>query len=128
MKSAFSGKIKGIESEEEMTREEATAILNTEADFLFGNDKPYNRKAFDMAVEALQDCGKYKGAYEYICECIDKGLEDCEQETERLNEELKAGQRGFGMSRKCFEVRVKKELLKDIIQIVEEALEEGSTE
>lgn len=53
MKCAFSGKIEGIESEEEMTREEATAILKTEADYLFGNDKPYNREAFEMAISAL---------------------------------------------------------------------------
>lgn len=38
-----------------MTREEAIDVLKKEADFLYGDDSPYNRKAFDMAIEALSD-------------------------------------------------------------------------
>lgn len=37
-----------------MTREEAIKILEEEAEFLYGGDEPYNRMAFDMAIEALQ--------------------------------------------------------------------------
>jgi hypothetical protein len=128
LKRAFSGKIEGIESEEEMTRGEATAILNTEADFIFGNDKPYNRKAFDLAVEALQDCGKYKGAYDYIYKGVMSKIEECDNEEEILTTDLKAGEKGVGISKKCFALRVKKELLREIIYIVDEALEEGSAE
>ena len=36
-----------------MTREEAIQILEEEAEFLYGGDEPYNRIAFDMAIEAL---------------------------------------------------------------------------
>lgn len=111
-----------------MTREEATAILNTEANFLYGNDKPYNRKAFDMAVEVLKDCGKYKGAYEYIYKGVMSKIEECDNEEEILTTDLKAGEKGVGISKKCFALRVKKELLREIICIVDEALEEGSKE
>ena len=41
-----------------MTREEAILILEEEAEFLYGaplyGDAPYNKTAFDMAIEALQ--------------------------------------------------------------------------
>ena len=111
-----------------MTEKEATAILNTEADFLYGNDKPYNRTAFDMAVEALQDCGKYKGAYEYIYKGVMSKIEECKNEAEILLTDLEAGEKGVGLSRKCLTVRVKKELLREITDIIFEALEEGSTE
>lgn len=38
-----------------MTREEAIKILEEEAEFLYGGDEPYNKIAFDMAIEALKD-------------------------------------------------------------------------
>lgn len=37
-----------------MTREEAIEILKDEAYVLYKDDNPYNRKAFDMAIEALK--------------------------------------------------------------------------
>lgn len=36
-----------------MTREEAIKILKEEAEFLYGGDEPYNKLAFDMAIDAL---------------------------------------------------------------------------
>lgn len=36
-----------------MTREEAIKILEEEAEFLYGGDEPYNKIAFDMAIESL---------------------------------------------------------------------------
>lgn len=38
-----------------MTKEEAIKILEEEAEFLYGGDEPYNKIAFDMAIEALQE-------------------------------------------------------------------------
>lgn len=72
--------------------------------------------------------GKYKGAYDYIYKGVMSKIEEYENETEILTTELKAGEKCVGLSRKCFEVRVKKELLREIIDIVDEALEEGSAE
>ena len=47
-----------------MTREEAISILEEEAEFLYQDDRPYNREAFDMAIEALsaepQNCWNCK--------------------------------------------------------------------
>lgn len=38
-----------------MTKEEAIQILEEEAEFLYGDDEPYNKIAFDMAIKALSD-------------------------------------------------------------------------
>ena len=44
-----------------MTREEAILILQEEAEFLYGDflpgNAPYNKTAFDMAIEALKILG-----------------------------------------------------------------------
>lgn len=37
-----------------MTREEAIAVLEQEAHYIYGDDKPYDRQAFDMAIKALE--------------------------------------------------------------------------
>lgn len=74
------------------------------------------------------DIGKYKGAYDYIYKGVMSKIEECENEAEILTTDLKAGEKGVGLSMKCLAVRVKKELLREIIGIVDEALEEGSAE
>jgi len=38
-----------------MTRAEAIEILKDDAYVLYEDDSPYNRQAFDMAIEALQE-------------------------------------------------------------------------
>lgn len=38
-----------------MTNGEAAAILESEAEYLYSQDEPYNREAFNMAIEALQE-------------------------------------------------------------------------
>lgn len=46
-----------------MTNEEAIAILEEEAEFLYGEDKPHNRTAFDMAIKALSVPEREKGEW-----------------------------------------------------------------
>lgn len=91
-----------------------------------------NRNIEMVAREWLDDLNddlkKYKGAYDYIYEGVMSKIEECENETELLTADLKTGERGVGLSQNCFAVRVKKELLREIIDIVDEALEEGSAE
>ena len=44
-----------------MTKIEAIAILEAEAEYLYATDKPYNREAFKMAIDALSEkTGKWK--------------------------------------------------------------------
>lgn len=38
-----------------MTKEEAILVLEEEAEYLYQDDRPYSREAFDMAIEALKD-------------------------------------------------------------------------
>ena len=49
------------ERKNRMTNEEAIAILEKEAEFLYGEDKPHNRTAFDMAIKALSVPDREKG-------------------------------------------------------------------
>lgn len=70
------------------------------------------------------DLEKYKGAYDYIYNGVMSKIEECKNEAEILLTDLKAGEKGVGLSRKCFEVRVKKELLQEILYIVDEALKD----
>ena len=37
-----------------MTREMAAVILESEANYLYRDNKPYNRQAFDIAIKALE--------------------------------------------------------------------------
>ena len=57
-----------------MTREEAILILEEEAEFLYGDflhgDAPYNKTAFDMAIEALQE--RPHGEWEEYTDCEGK--------------------------------------------------------
>ena len=69
-----------------MTREEAIVILENEAEYLYGDDMPYNREAFKMAIKALQATGEIKEIinisnfviqedvlkYKMICEVVEK--------------------------------------------------------
>ena len=55
-----------------MTREEAIAILEDESYVLYEDDSPYNRQAFDMAVDAL----KFRGAYEIAVKAANKAFEN----------------------------------------------------
>ena len=145
MKYAFSGKIEGIESEEEMRLIDADYLLDVLLVHNWhGNNKnivPYkDRKGYRQRDAEVREAiinapnvavvvdGKYKGAYDYIYKGVMSKIEECENATEILTTDLKAREKCVGLSRKCFEVRVKKELLHEIIDIVDEALEEGSDE
>ena len=65
-----------------MTREEAIKILEEEAEFLYGGDEPYNKTAFDMAIEALQN------------EYTDQDLRDCFDDGYNTAKALKSERHG----------------------------------
>lgn len=69
-----------------MTNEEAAAILESEAEFLYAQDEPYSRQAFNMAIEALR--------HQYItqaCIKVEFSEEDKRQIIEEIVENLKHG-------------------------------------
>lgn len=37
-----------------MTRQEAIAVLESDAEYMYSQDSPYNREAYQMAINALQ--------------------------------------------------------------------------
>lgn len=59
-----------------MTREEAIAILEEEADFLYGEDKPHNRTAFDMAIKALSVPKREKGEWILVVDREDEIIKE----------------------------------------------------
>lgn len=82
----------------------------------------------EKQADLIEKLGAYTQAYRDICDGLQAKLDFLEHETKTLEADLQDGVRGYGMNRKCFEVRVKKELLRDIICFVTQAITEGSAE
>lgn len=130
-----------------MTREETIEILesykniedNRVEDMLrlgFDDSKESQKRkdALDraiLAMRAIDEAQVIIKAFKSSLESINERLEELEQESEILELDLQDGERGVGITRKCFEVRVKKKLLRDILCFMTQALEdakEGSEE
>lgn len=75
-------------------------------------------------VDDLEVATDYLKAFEYCLESFDKFLDDLENETQLLNQDLADGERGVGISRKCLEVSTKKKLIIEIICLMKSTLEE----
>ena len=87
------------------------------------------RDWLDSLNDDLEKAVNIAKAYERSLKAFNGRLEELEHETELLNADLKDGVTGYGMQRKCFEVRIKKGLLRDIICFMEQAMiEERSAE
>lgn len=82
----------------------------------------------EKQANLIEKLGAYTQAYEKSLKAFTSRLEELERETELLDADLKDGVKGVGMTRKCFEVRVKKELLRYIICFMEQAITEGREE
>lgn len=95
-------------------------------------------EAIKVAISALSVPEREKGemraideaqviikAFKSSLESINGRLKELEHESELLELDLQDGVKGYGMQRKCFEVRVKKELLRDILCFMTQALEEA---
>lgn len=73
-------------------------------------------------------------AFDELLELFGKVLEDFEYERELLDMDMRDGERGVGISRKCIELRTKIKLMSEIICFTEQTLEymkeeaEGRTE
>lgn len=64
-------------------------------------------------------------AYSDSLDAFQSVLDDLIHEGELLEADLKDGITGFGMTRHCFEVRVKKKLMSEVICFMTQALERG---
>lgn len=112
-------------------RDHSTKQVSLEEVTEYCNDRNIEMVArdwLDSLNDSLEKAVKIAKAYEESLEAFNARLEELEQETELLNADLKDGVTGVGMTRKCFEVRVKKELLRDVICFMEQAITEGSEE
>lgn len=65
-------------------------------------------------------------AYEQTLRTFESVLDDLIHEGEMLEEDLADGFSGVGMTRKCFENRTKKKLMREVICYMNESLEEAS--
>lgn len=69
-----------------MTRKEAIAVLESDSEYMYSQDSPYNREAYRMAVEALEaepvkhgkwlQEGLVDGAGNRFCRCSNCGKGD----------------------------------------------------
>lgn len=84
-------------------------------------------KKIDELKSLASEMSPYVVAFRYSLECLNNKLTDLEHESEKLNEELKSGINGYGMTRKCFEVRVKKELIDEILCFMCDSIDEAKT-
>ncbi len=82
----------------------------------------------EKQANLIDKLGVHTKAYEESLKAFNARLEELEHETELLNADLEDRVKGVGMTRKCFEVRTKKELLRDVICFMEQAITEGSEE
>lgn len=80
-------------------------------------------KKIDELKAIASEMTPYVVAFKYCLESLNNRLSDLEHESERLNEDLKSGINGYGMTRKCFEVRVKKELIDEILCFMCESID-----
>lgn len=63
-----------------MTREEAAAVLESDAEYLYSQDEPYNMEAYRLAIQALKSEPKH--AYVIVdedgnMECSNCGSSNC---------------------------------------------------
>lgn len=79
----------------------------------------------DSLNASLEEAVNISTAFAESMKAFNARLEELEHETELLEADLQDGVRGYGMNRKCFEVRVKKELLRDILCFMTQAIEEA---
>ena len=82
-------------------------------------------ETLDEAIEKLKKLVPY---YIAFCNCLESfaiRLDELENESESLEQDLREGVRGYGMNRKCFEVRTKKKLLSEVVCFMSESLEEA---
>ena len=108
--------------EKEVSLEEVTEYCNDRKIEMVGRDW------LDSLNESLEKAVSIAKAYEKGLKAFNARLEELEHETELLEADMAEGVRGYAVTRKCFEVRVKKELLRDIICFMEQAITEGSAE
>lgn len=89
------------------------------------NIEMVTKDCLDVLYKSLEEAVNIAKAFEESMKAFNARLEELEHETELLEADLQDGIRGYGMNRKCFEVRVKKELLRDVICFMTQALEEA---
>ena len=82
-------------------------------------------ETLDEAITKLKELAPYYVAFGNCMESFVSRLEELENESELLDQDLKEGVRGYGINRKCFEVRTKKKLLSEVVCFMSESLEEA---
>lgn len=78
---------------------------------------------YENARATLDEVTPFVVAFKYCLESFESRLEELKKETELLEADLRDGVNGYGMTRKCYEVRVKKKLLSEILCFMCESID-----
>ena len=76
-------------------------------------------------VSTISEMSPYVVAFKYCLESLNSRLEELEHESELLDQDLRDGVNGYGITRKCFEVKTKKKLLSEVLCFMCESIDEA---
>ena len=76
-------------------------------------------------TEAIEEAEAIVKAFKYSLEALDERLEDYEHEQELLEQDMKEGVRGVGITRHCVELSTKKKLISEVLCFMTQAIEDA---
>lgn len=78
---------------------------------------------YEGVKNTLDEVTPFVVAFKYCLESLESRLEELEHESELLDQDLSDGVNGYGITRKCFEVKTKKKLLSEILCFMCESID-----
>ena len=79
----------------------------------------------EKETEAIEEAEAIVKAFKYSLEALDERLEDYEHEQELLEQDMKEGVRGFGVTRHYVELSAKKKLISEVLCFMTQAIEDA---
>lgn len=86
------------------------------------------KELLDKQSELIEVLGAKAKAFDYCLEAFESRYGDYVYEGEKLTMDLASGEKGYGMTRMCFENVTKTKLMREVICFMKTALEESAEE
>ena len=80
---------------------------------------------YDGVKNTLDEVTPFVVAFKYCLTSLESMLDDLKHESELLDQDLRDGVNGYGISRKCAEVRIKKKFLSELLCFMCESIDEA---
>jgi len=78
---------------------------------------------YENARATLDEVTPFVVAFKYCLTSLESMLDDLKHESELLDQDLRDGVNGYGISRKCAEVRIKKKFLSELLCFMCESID-----